>query len=181
MAAHDHTRDAGETVGTVDLTRLALSSGEGRRLELDLDPGGVRLGDADYRFEPAVVEARLDVSKTATGWALRLRFAGGIAGPCMRCLGPAREPIEVDAREVDQTGAEDEELISPYVVDGILDIAAWAHDALVLALPQQLRCRRECLGLCQVCGESLNDAEPGAHDHPREPDPRWAKLRELQE
>jgi hypothetical protein len=30
-----------------------------------------------------------------------------------------------------------------------------------------------------VCGESLNDAAEGAHDHPAEPDPRWAKLREL--
>jgi hypothetical protein len=30
-----------------------------------------------------------------------------------------------------------------------------------------------------VCGESLNDAEPAAHDHPPEPDPRWEKLREL--
>ena len=97
----------------------------------------------------------------------------------MRCLGDARAAVAVDAREVDQPGTDDEELRSPYVTEGELDLAAWAHDALLLALPQQLLCRPECAGLCPVCGESLNDAAPGAHDHPREPDPRWAKLREL--
>ena len=69
---------------------------------------------------------------------------------------------------------------APTSTEGELDLGAWAHDALVLALPPQLLCRSDCAGLCAVCGESLNDAEPGAHDHPREPDPRWAKLRELQ-
>ena len=32
-----------------------------------------------------------------------------------------------------------------------------------------------------LAGQPLifNDAAPGAHEHPSEPDPRWAKLREL--
>ena len=68
----------------------------------------------------------------------------------------------------------------PYVGNGHLDIGPWADDALVLALPQQVLCRSDCAGLCAVCGESLNDATDEEHDHPREPDPRWAKLRELQ-
>ena len=87
----------------------------------------------------------------------------------------------MDAREVDQPTATDEELMSPYVDEGDLDLGAWARDALVLALPPKLLCRPDCAGLCPVCGESLNEAAPGAHDHPKEPDPRWAKLRELQE
>jgi uncharacterized protein len=98
----------------------------------------------------------------------------------MRCLDPARIALEVDALEVDQPASRDEELLSPYVSDGILDVTSWARDALALALPQQLICRPDCAGLCPVCGQSLNDADPAAHDHPREPDPRWAKLRELQ-
>jgi uncharacterized protein len=97
----------------------------------------------------------------------------------MRCLEPAEVAVEVDAREVDQPSSRDEELLSPYVTEGVLDLNAWAHDALALALPSQIRCRPDCAGLCPICGESLNDAEPGAHDHPADPDPRWAKLREL--
>lgn len=171
MAANHHT---------IDLTRLSLRPGDGRRLELEVDPGPVGLGASEYRLEDAPVGARLDVSRTAAGYALRLRFRGLLDGPCMRCLAPAQVEVGVDAREVDQPASRDEELLSPYVVEGELALERWARDALSLALPHQLLCRTDCAGLCPSCGESLNDAPEGAHDHPPEPDPRWAKLRELQ-
>ena len=60
---------------------------------------------------------------------------------------------------------EDEELRSPYVDDDELDIGRWAHDATMLALPTRFLCRPECAGLCAVCGESLNDADPADHEH----------------
>ena len=88
------------------------------------------------------------------------------------------EPVTaVDAREVDQPGG-GEELSSPYVEGEVLDLRGWARDALALALPNQLLCRPDCAGLCPVCGEDLNVAGP-EHQHEPEPDPRWAKLREL--
>ena len=166
---------------TVDLNRLALVPGQGARLERDVDPGELQIGGTEYGFGDGPVPARLDLSRTASGYAMRLRFSGRLAGPCVRCLEDAGAEVEVDAREVDQPASGDEELRSPYVAEGVLDLTAWAHDALALALPQQIVCRPGCLGLCPVCGESLNDAAPKAHDHPREPDPRWAKLRELSE
>ena len=60
----------------------------------------------------------------------------------------------------------------------MLDLRAWAHDALALALPAQLLCREDCAGLCPSCGADLNTAGP-EHGHEPEPDPRWAKLSEL--
>ena len=86
--------------------------------------------------------------------------------------------LEVDAREVSQPGGGDE-LESPYVVDGVLDLRAWARDALALALPNQILCRPDCAGLCAICGADLNEAGP-EHGHERAPDPRWAKLEELE-
>jgi uncharacterized protein len=164
---------------TIELARIAPSPGDGKRIEVELDPGGVELGGHLYGVEPGGIDGTLEVSRTASGYALRLAFTAELTGPCVRCLSDARVPISVEAREVDQPGTDDEELRSPYVNEGELEIGAWAHDALVLALPLQLLCRPDCAGLCPVCGESLNDADAGAHDHPREPDPRWAKLREL--
>ncbi|MDX6581558.1 MAG: hypothetical protein QOI10_742 [Solirubrobacterales bacterium] len=165
---------------TIELARIAPSPGDGKRLEFELEPGQVELGGHTYEFSPPLAGARLEISRTASGYALRLTFAGEVIGPCMRCLGPAAVEIAVEAREVDQPGTDDEELRSPYVTEGELDLNAWGHDSLVLAMPQRLLCRPDCAGLCAVCGESLNDAEPGAHHHPSEPDPRWDKLRELQ-
>jgi uncharacterized protein len=166
---------------TIDLTTLALKSGEASRVDVELDAGTFDLGGESYVIEPAKVPVRLDISRTASGHALRLRLASRLSGPCMRCLTGSTVPVEVDAREVEQPSANDEELTSPYVDDGVLDLGAWAHDAIALALPQTLLCRPDCAGLCPECGVPLNDVDPATHVHERAPDPRWAKLRELQE
>jgi uncharacterized protein len=162
----------------IDLARLSLSSGQARALETEvpLEPGSF----GGQRYRPAErTEANLDISRTTSGYALRLRFSGELAGPCTRCLEPAQLAVSVDAREVDQPATDDEELRSPYVTDDTLDLARWANDAFVLALPSKLLCRPDCAGLCAVCGESLNDADPEAHRHSTGGDPRMAKLREL--
>jgi uncharacterized protein len=161
-----------------DLGGLRLSAGEGRRLDLNIAIDPFVLGAETYPVDPSLVPARLDVSRTTgSGFALRLRFEATLTGPCMRCLEPAAPTFSVDVREVSQPG-ESEELSSPYVEDSVLDLRAWAHDALALSLPTTLLCTPECAGLCAICGENLNQA--GAdHDHERAPDPRWAKLSEI--
>src|SRR5882672_10697246 len=163
----------------IDLARLSLSHGEGRRLDLPVRLEPLELAGQAYAVSPDAVETRLDVSRPSGGYAFRLRFPLRIEGPCMRCLEDAALEAEVDAREVAQENTEDEELLSPYVVDDELDLGRWAHDAAVLAIPNQFFCRADCAGLCSVCGESLNDADPADHEHEAAPDPRWAKLKEL--
>lgn len=167
------------TTTIIDLGRLSLSFGEGARLDLDVRLDEIELGGQVYAPVPAPVEARLDVSRPTHGYAFRLRFPLRVEGPCMRCLGAAAVETEVDAREVDQSNTDEEELLSPYVVDGDLDVGSWAHDAAVLALPTRILCRPDCAGLCPVCGEPLNDADPADHRHDSGADPRWAKLDEL--
>jgi uncharacterized protein len=164
---------------SIDLARFALRPGEGRRLDVDADPGGLELGGQRYVVHGDSVPARLDISRTATGYAVRMRCTAHVAGPCMRCLADAEVPVEIDAREVEQPAAQDEELSSPYIDGDQLDLSSWARDALALALPLQLLCRPDCRGLCPVCGVSLNDLDPATHRHESAPDPRWAKLREL--
>ncbi len=161
-----------------DLGRLRLTSGEGRRLVLEVALDPLQFGGETYAITPAAADATLDISRTThDGYVLRLRFEAQLGGPCMRCLEPARPSISVDAREVDQPG-DVEELRSPYVEDDVLDMHGWARDALALALPAQLLCREDCAGLCAICGADLNTAGP-EHAHERGPDPRWAKLSEL--
>jgi DUF177 domain-containing protein len=162
----------------VDLARLSLSHGEGRRLDLPVRLEPLELGGQEY-VAPESVTARLDVSRPSGGYAFRLRFPLRIEGPCMRCLDGAALEAEVDAREVAQDNTDDEELRSPYVERDELDLGRWAHDAAVLTIPTRFLCRQDCAGLCAVCGESLNDADPADHEHDTAPDPRWAKLKEL--
>lgn len=163
----------------IDLARLSLAHGEGARLDIPVRLAPLDLGGQTYRPVDDTVEPRIDVSRPSNGHAFRLRFPLRIEGPCMRCLGPASLAAEIDAREVDQADTDDEELRSPYVDDSKLDLGRWAHDAAVLAVPTQVLCRPDCAGLCPVCGESLNDADPADHEHDTGTDPRWSKLNEL--
>ena len=181
---------------TFDLGGLHLTSGEGRRLDLSVAIEPFSLAGERYSVAPALVPVRLDISRTTgDGYALRLRFETSIVGPCMRCLEPAAPTFAVDAREISQPnearghgeGAgrgrskhqpDNDDLVSPYVEDGVLDLHAWARDALALSVPANLLCREDCAGLCPVCGANLNEAGPD-HHHDREPDPRWAALSEL--
>jgi uncharacterized protein len=164
---------------TFDLGSLGLHSGEGRSIDLNVaiepfDLAGQRYASAG----DGTVPVKLDVSHTTRGYALRMRYAVRLDGPCMRCLEDAgRAPTEIDAREVDQPGG-GEDLTSPYLEGTELDLAAWARDALVLALPTAIVCSDDCRGLCGVCGENLNTAGED-HHHEAAPDPRWAKLGEL--
>lgn len=163
----------------IDLARLSLAHGQGTRLDVPVGLDPLELGGQTYVPRGNALETRLDISRPSSGYAFRLRFPLSVAGPCMRCLDAAAVEAEVDAREVDQANTDDEELRSPYVDDDELDLGRWAHDAAVLALPTQILCRPDCAGLCPVCGESLNDANPEDHKHDEGGDPRWAKLKEL--
>lgn len=184
----------------VDLDALGLSYGDATRIDGEVAPEQVTLGGQTYEPVPFEPPFLLDVSRTSAGYALRLRFEVGLSGPCFRCLEDATARVAVDVREVDQpvepipvqgtsrhdAGDEDEddssaaELTSPYVEEGSLNLVAWTHDALILSLPEQILCRPDCLGLCPVCGETLNGADPARHDDGQNLDPRWAKLRELE-
>jgi uncharacterized protein len=163
----------------VDLARLSLSFGEAATLQVPVHSAPLQLGGQTYATHADTVDARVDVSRTSSGYALRLRLAVPLEGPCQRCLEDAELVVRVDAREVDQAGAEDEELQSPYVDGDELDVGRWSRDAIALALPGKILCRADCAGLCPVCGESLNEADPAEHRHESGGDPRWAKLREL--
>jgi DUF177 domain-containing protein len=191
---------------TFDLGGLRLTSGEGRRLDLNVAIEPFSLAGDSYSVQPELVPVRLDISRTTgDGYALRLRFEASLEGPCMRCLEPAAPTFTVDVREVSlptearvvsgpahprggdriphgsrakQEDDASDELTSPYVTGGVLDLGAWARDALALSLPANVLCRSDCAGLCAVCGVNLNDAEPDHHHEPA-PDPRWAALSQL--
>jgi uncharacterized protein len=177
----------------LDLESLHLSAGEGRRLQLAVEIEPLVFGGERYVLEPPRPAVTLDVSRmVGHGYALRLRLQAALVGPCMRCLARAASTVEVDAREVDRpteagrhgpaaripVSASGDELSSPYVHEETLDLAAWARDAFALGAPVQVLCRMECAGLCPVCAANLNEVG-SEHRHEREPDPRWAKLREL--
>src|SRR5436190_17577383 len=140
-----------------DLGRLSLHSGEGRRIDTHVTVDPLSFGGQTYEAGGGEVPVRLDVSRTMGGYALRLRFTVQLDGPCMRCLEAADRVIEVDAREVDQpNAADDDELTSPYLQHDELDLRSLSRDALARARPSHIGCTHDFKVLWPVSGHNLN-------------------------
>lgn len=127
--------------------------------------------EMDLRWE-SVVEGVL-VSGTVHATAV---------GVCVRCLDPLERELGVDFQELfayadraahhhEVAPDEDEE---QYQLDGdLLDLESVLRDAVVTALPFQPVCRRDCPGLCSICGVHLAQDPDHQHDVI---DPRWSAL-----
>ena len=163
---------------TFNLRQLRLRSGEQlrERVEVEIEP--LVLGGPEYRSEPATIPAELSVTKASSGTMFELTFRVRLEGPCFRCLADAALELPIGAREYHAASpGDDPELRSPYVHDDVLELSAWAHDALALELPDKILHDPDCAGLCPVCGKDLN-VEP--HEHEQQVgDPRWAALDDL--
>ncbi|MGH2971423.1 MAG: YceD family protein [Gaiellaceae bacterium] len=160
---------------TFNLRRLRLRSGEQfhDRVEVEIEP--LVLGGQEYRAEPALVPADLTVTKASSGTVFELSFRVRLEGPCFRCLAETALELPIGAREYQAVKpGEDPDLRSPYVAGDVLELSAWAHDALALELPDKILHDADCAGLCPVCGKDLN-VEPHTHEVERS-DPRWAAL-----
>ena len=165
---------------TLNLRTLKLRPGEQFRdaKEVDLEP--LELGGQRYVPIPEAPEATLTVTRASSGTLFELELDVRLLGPCFRCLEDAAVTTPVRGREYQaSTGGEEEELRTPYLADDVLDLSAWARDAIALSLPDKILCRPDCAGLCPVCGGDLN-REP--HEHEEETvDPRWSGLAELRD
>jgi uncharacterized protein len=164
---------------TFDLRKLRLRSGDQGResVEIELEP--LVLGGQSYDPQPNPAPAELSVTRASSGTVLELAFDVSLEGPCFRCLQEAELALQLRLREYEATKPESDDERSEYLDDDRLDLSAWAHDSIALALPEKILCRDDCAGLCPECGKDLN-LEP--HEHVEERvDPRWAALEALRE
>jgi uncharacterized protein len=164
---------------TFELRTLRIRSGEQAReaVEIELEP--LLLGGQAYEARPNPAPAELAVTRASSGTVLELVFDVTLEGPCFRCLVDAELPLSLRLREYDAAKPEGDEMQTEYLADDRLDLSAWAHDAIALALPDKILCRPDCAGLCPDCGKDLN-VEPHEHTEERM-DPRWEKLSELRQ
>lgn len=117
------------------------------------------------------------------------RFNTVITTTCSRCLDEFDHPLDFElSEEFFPTG----NILSPTPTpkdeiqeadgftigeDHVLDLGEALHQNIVLSLPTKPICKPDCAGLCQKCGQNLND---GQCECPKEEsDPRWSPLKQL--
>jgi uncharacterized protein len=164
---------------TFDLRTLRIRSGDQARERVDIELEALVLGGQTYDPRPNPAPAELAVTRASSGTVLELSLDVALGGPCFRCLQDAELALQLHLREYQAAKPESDDERTEYLDDDRLDLSAWAHDAIALALPDKILCRTDCAGLCPVCGKDLN-AEP--HEHAEERlDPRWEKLSQLRQ
>ena len=163
-----------------DLRTLRLAVGDSHLEPIEITLAPFTVGGERNEPVPARVPATLRVTKLTSGLLFDLSFEASVFGPCQRCLEEARVGVGGDSREYQahkpEPGAE-EEMTTPYLQGDLLDTDRWGQDTLVLAMPLKVLCREDCAGLCPQCGVDLNVETCACAV--REPDERWAKLKDL--
>lgn len=144
-------------------------------------------------------EAELNVARPMAGHISMLRtnrgilvegqLAGSVVVECSRCLRPVVVPVTIALEEEFQptvdvargTFVAVEEEDAALLIDEhhILDIGEVVRQAVLLEIPMQVLCRPDCAGLCQTCGQDLNEGPCDCP--PTDIDPRWQQLSDLLE
>lgn len=156
---------------------LMHKPGQMRELGLDIKlPQSMGNGAAEVQAGDELgVELRLE--SVHEGILATGEVFGTAKAECSRCLDPVILPVEVDFQELFAYSLTNEDDFA--VTDEKIDLEQVILDAVVLSLPFQPICKKDCLGLCADCGARLAD-NPG-HVHEAAVDPRWNELKKLKE
>jgi uncharacterized protein len=76
---------------------------------------------------------------------------------CARCLREVSQPLTADIDEVFVREADPENLDQRLLDGHQIDLSDPVREALLLEMPMRLLCRKDCKGLCPVCGANLNE------------------------
>ena len=133
------------------------------------------------------LDGKVRFTRTATGVLVDVDAHGVVTTPCIRCLTPSKQQVDLHFRdefhskiEVN-TGAPlpkpDEE--DPFFIDEshLVDLGEALREYALLELPMQPLCKADCKGLCPICGADLNAGDCGCQSE--EDDDRFAVLKDL--
>jgi uncharacterized protein len=116
------------------------------------------------------LESTVRTSRTREGLLLQVSAKAKVETTCVRCLDTFFLPVEVQFEELYQFPSrhrEETDLILPQ--DGYIDLNLLYREYLILAMPIKRLCRKDCKGLCMVCGANLNETTCEHHQKPKPP------------
>jgi len=147
----------------------------GNNYDFDFDIAKITLGDD---LELRDLEGIVNIGKTPQGLVMRGDFTAGTTLQCVRCLIDFNHELRWSFTELyafDKRSETDSGLILPE--DAHIDLAGLIREYALLEIPISPFCREECKGLCQECGQNLNEKDCG--HRPEESDSPFAKLKDL--
>lgn len=178
------------------LSISSLSHRSGQTLMVDTTmPAPSGIGDDIVGIQegaPITITARLE--SLSSGLLFTGTVSADLTGQCIRCLTDVEDTLDLPVsaffsyqeqgeRKADKEAEEEIEVTDlddnsqdVYSLDpsaSLINLESLLRDNLVQALPLQLLCKPDCLGLCSQCGINLND---NPDHHHQVTDLRWADL-----
>ena len=101
------------------------------------------------------------LSRTREGLLLQAHLTADMEAQCARCLIPFFAPVTSDFEELftfmERFQEETDEETIPE--DGYIDLGGLFRDYLLIELPMNSVCKKDCKGICIECGQDLNEGE----------------------
>ena len=154
---------------------------EARCLEYDLNDGFFAALDG-AQLEHGALHVSVSIRKTAGLFELLLHTVGTVTVICDLCLDDMQQPIDTENRLLVKLGAEtdleNDELITVSEDTGVLDLAWFIYEFIVLAIPiKHVHAPGKCNHVMTQKLEELSAAR--SSDEAEEVDPRWSVLKTL--
>lgn len=155
---------------------LKESAGFTREIDLEREEP-LHLQDIDILHLSGI----LQLTRTPQGVLTQGTITGAVDIACVRCLTHFPYPFSITLSElfvIDPAiiGTDD---VYPIDEGNSIDLSPIVREEAILAMPMHAICREDCQGLCQACGQNLNEKDCGCTDD--EIDPRFSVLRDLLE
>ena len=165
---------------TYPLRRLKLRLGDEHREPVTIALQPFDLGGERTCPVPAEADAAFEAQRAASGDVFRLVFRRGCTGPaCGACRTPSSTSRSTRASTTRRPTTRPTTSDPSTSSTGSSSSRSGRATRSRPRFPTQILCRRDCAGLCPVCGKDLND-EPHVHEE-TVADPRWAALEALRE
>ena len=151
---------------------------EGLHMDCAITPEVLELPPDESRVEGAFHWIG-DVVKTSDGATVTGTLSGTIVRECVRCLQAFQDrisvlctaafqqdtdmkgqPVRGDAKKGEAFPKDFPDEVYP-CIDNRVELDTILREQVILVTPIQPLCREDCLGLCQVCGDDLNQRSCG--------------------
>lgn len=104
--------------------------------------------------------------------------------PCDRCLEPVATVFDLNISRItkgnvtDESEVESEDLDEANYIDGYtLDVDQLVGSEILIGWPTKILCSEDCKGICNVCGQNLNQGTCDCEDTSL--DPRMSVIRDV--
>ncbi len=159
------------------LSQIINSPGKSISFSECVDLSDLQYGTSFPVSEPVRIDAT--VRNTADVLVMQGKITTCLHGVCDRCAREFIRDIEIPVdvvlvKELVNEENEDEGVFS--LCADAADLDEIVRTVFVLNVDSKLLCKPDCKGLCCRCGKNLNE---GPCDCQKEPDPRFAALRQL--